>query len=247
METPLLSKRQFNKIRKFFPDKNNRPRIDDLLVISGIIFVIQNGLKWRQLPEFYGKWKTVYSRFRRWSKAGIFNKIFHAMAAKQGKSNDGMLDSTAVKAHRTAASMASGPREIGRSRGGLNTKIHLLCNIKAKPLDFIITGANIHDILPAPDFIKRNYYRLKTFMGDKAFDADYFRDLLAEYRITACIPPKSNRKQNIEYDRSLYKKRHVVENMFARLKDWRGIAMRYARCAHIFHSFICIALIILFF
>jgi hypothetical protein len=66
-------------------------------------------------------------------------------------------------------------------------------------------------------------------------------------RITPCIPPKKNRKEDIAYDKELYKQRHRIENMFGKLKDWRRIAMRYDRCAHTFFSAICIACSVIFY
>jgi transposase len=65
--------------------------------------------------------------------------------------------------------------------------------------------------------------------------------------IAPCIPPKKNRKVQVEYDRELYKQRHKVENRFGRLKDWRRIAMRYGRCAHTFFSAILIAATVIFY
>jgi transposase len=81
----------------------------------------------------------------------------------------------------------------------------------------------------------------KVMIADRGYDADWFRQALKDKNITPCIPPKKNRRQQILYDTELYKKRHKVENMFAKLKDWRRIATRYDRCAHTFFSAICIA------
>jgi transposase len=86
----------------------------------------------------------------------------------------------------------------------------------------------------------------KELLGDKGYDADWFRQALAERGITACIPSKSNRKAPIEHDRILYRQRHKIENMFGRLKDWRRIHTRYDRCAHTFMSAICIAATVIF-
>jgi transposase len=83
-------------------------------------------------------------------------------------------------------------------------------------------------------------------LGDKGYDADWFRMALAERGIAACIPSKSNRKKPIEHDRVLYRQRHKIENMFGRLKDWRRIHTRYDRCAHTFMSAICIAAAVIF-
>jgi transposase len=88
--------------------------------------------------------------------------------------------------------------------------------------------------------------KAKELLGDKGNDADWFRQALAERDITACIPSKSNRKKPIDHDRTLYRQRHTVENMFCRLKDWRRIHTRNDRCAHTFMSAICIAAIVIF-
>ena len=88
--------------------------------------------------------------------------------------------------------------------------------------------------------------RAKELIGDKGYDAGWFRAALAERGIAACIPSKSNRKTPIHHDRSLYRQRHKIENMFGKLKDWRRIHTRYDRCAHTFMSAICIAATFIF-
>ena len=87
----------------------------------------------------------------------------------------------------------------------------------------------------------------KHLLADRGYDADWFRDALKDKGIEPCIPPKKNRKIQIEYDKTLYRQRHKVENMFGKLKDWRRIATRYDRCAHTFFSAICIAAIVIFY
>ena len=87
----------------------------------------------------------------------------------------------------------------------------------------------------------------ETLIGDRGYDSNGLRDALGERGIKPCIPPTKNRKEAIDYDKALYKQRHKIENMFAKLKDWRRIAMRYDRCAHTFFSAICIAAAVLFY
>jgi transposase len=86
----------------------------------------------------------------------------------------------------------------------------------------------------------------KSLLGDKGYDADWLRQALIERGIAPCIPPKSNRKSPMAFDRELYRVRHRIENMFAKLKDWRRIHTRYDRCAHTFMSAICIAATVIF-
>lgn len=84
-------------------------------------------------------------------------------------------------------------------------------------------------------------------IGDRGYNSNRIRLLLAERNITACIPPKKNRKSKLPYNWHLYKKRHLIENMFAKLKDWRRVATRYDRCAHTFMSAIHIAATFIFY
>jgi transposase len=86
----------------------------------------------------------------------------------------------------------------------------------------------------------------KTLLGDKGYDADWFREALTTRGITPCIPPKPNRKTIIPFDKTLYRLRHKIENMFGKLKDWRRIHTRYDRCAHTFMSAIAIAATVIF-
>jgi len=88
--------------------------------------------------------------------------------------------------------------------------------------------------------------RAKALLGDRGYDADWFREALADRNITACIPSKRNRKVPIPHDIVLYRQRHKIENMFGRPKDWRRIHTRYDRCAHTFMSAICIAATVVF-
>ena len=100
-----LSEAQMRRIEPYFPLSHGVPRVDDRRIISGIIFVIRNGLRWRDAPAAYGPPKTIYSRFIRWSRMGVFDRIFAALAAEAGPPERLMIDSTHLKAHRTAASL----------------------------------------------------------------------------------------------------------------------------------------------
>jgi transposase len=86
----------------------------------------------------------------------------------------------------------------------------------------------------------------KELIADRGYDSNAFRQALAERNIAACIPPKKNRKQPIAYDKTLYRQRHLIENAFGRLKDWRRIATRYDRCASVFFGAITLAAIVIF-
>ena len=100
-----LSEQQLARIEPYFPLAHGVPRVDDRRVVSGIIFVIRNGLRWRDAPSEYGPHKTLYNRFIRWSRLGVFDKIFSALASEGGDPGTLMIDATHLKAHRTASSL----------------------------------------------------------------------------------------------------------------------------------------------
>ena len=101
-----LTEEQFARIKPYLPtDTRGVPRVDDRRVISGIIHVIRNGLRWKDAPAAYGPHKTLYNRFRRWAEKGVFHRIFAELAGMHAHDGTVILDSTHIKAHRTAASL----------------------------------------------------------------------------------------------------------------------------------------------
>ena len=95
------------KLAPFFPKSHGKPRVDDKRVLSGIIFINRNGLRWRDAPREYGPHKTLYSRWKRWSEKGIFARMMIGLAAEHGEKKTVMIDATYLKAHRTATSLAA--------------------------------------------------------------------------------------------------------------------------------------------
>jgi transposase len=127
----------------------------------------------------------------------------------------------------------------------LNSKLHAICDEHGRPLILLLSEGQMSDYKGAA-LMMDVLPEAKALLGDKGYDADWFRDALDKRGITACIPSKANRKVPIPHDTILYRQRHKIENMFGKLKDWRRIHTRYDRCAHTFMSAICIAAAIIF-
>ena len=109
-----LTEEQVERIAPFFPKERGVERADDRKVLSGIIYVIKNGLQWVDAPADYGPHKTLYNRFKRWSVKGVFERIFEELAKPQGEArNVLMIDATHLKAHRTASSLKKGATSQG--------------------------------------------------------------------------------------------------------------------------------------
>jgi transposase len=143
-------------------------RVDDRRVISGIMHMLKSGSRWRDCPEVYGPYTTVYNRFNRWSRQGIWTDIFYALTGSTGMYGSMSVDSSYVKAHRSAVRKRGAfNNAIGRSRGGQTTKIHALTDDIGRPLAFLITPGNTHDLVGARGLIGmvRNPRRL---LADRA-------------------------------------------------------------------------------
>ena len=126
----------------------------------------------------------------------------------------------------------NGAQAIGRSRGGLTTKIHALVDALGNPVDLMLTPGQAHDLACAEALIDEA--DPEALIGDKAFDADPFIDTLTERGITPVIPPKANRKTPRACDFALYCERNLIERFFNKLKHFRAIATRYDKLARNF-------------
>lgn len=127
----------------------------------------------------------------------------------------------------------------------MNSKLHAVCDSEGRPRCLFLTAGQVSDYTGAAALLA-SLPPTNVPLADKGYDADWLRGALADRKIEACIPSKSNRKTQIPHDRVLYRKRHKIENMFGKMKDWRRIHTRYDRCAHTFMSAIAIAAIVIF-
>ena len=93
------------RLEPCFHKSHGKPRVDDRPVLSGIIFVNRNGLRWRDAPRGYGPHETLYNRWKRWSDRGVFARIMAGLAAEHGEGTTAMIDATHLNAHRTASSL----------------------------------------------------------------------------------------------------------------------------------------------
>ena len=120
-----------------------------------------------------------------------------------------------------------------------------MCDRDGRPLILLLSEGQMSDYKGAALMLDA-LPRAKVLLGDKGYDANWFRDALAARGMAACIPSRANRKVTIPHDTKLYRQRHKIENMFGRIKDWRRIHTRYDRCAHTFFSAICIAAFVIY-
>ena len=151
-----------------------------------------------------------------------------------------MIDSTPIKAHRSAAEKGGAKTGDWPSRGGRNTKIHARADAKGRLLAILLTGGEAHDC-PVAGHLVGKAKPSKHMLGDKAYDSAELREELQERGTKPVIPNRSCRKQPFSFNKRLYKARWLIENAFNRLKDFRRIATRYDRLAHNYLASVCLA------
>ena len=128
----------------------------------------------------------------------------------------------------------------------MNSKLHVVCDGGGKPLMMLLTEGQMSDHKGARMML-RAFPPASVLIADKGYDSDWFREALKARGTEPCIPPTRRRKTPLNYDKALYRQRHKIENLFAKLKDWRRISTRYDRCAHTFFSALCIAAAVAFY
>lgn len=151
-------------------------------------------------------------------------------------------DGSYVRAHQHASGARIGEeRAIGKSRGGATTKIHMAADAHGNPIDFEITGGEVHDAKMAEKIIGK-IGTAENFIADKGYDSDAIRDVARQAGMIPVIPRRCNSdKPNTEFDGYLYKLRHLVENLFARLKHFRSFATRFEKLARNFKAIVYLA------
>ena len=122
----------------------------------------------------------------------------------------------------------------------------MVCDGEGRPLVMLLSEGQMSDHKGARIMLDA-LPPVAVLIGDRGYDSTEFRRSLAAKGIEPCIPSTRSRKVPLAYDKALYKQRHKIENLFAKLKDWRRIATRYDRCAHTFFSAICIAATVTFY
>ncbi|HET9629147.1 MAG TPA: IS5 family transposase [Novosphingobium sp.] len=230
------------RIAPYLPtDVRGKERVDDRRIISGIVHVLKSGCRWKDCPEEYGPPTTVYNRFTRWAERGVWEGLFRAFAQRGRSTETQMIDSTHVKAHRSASGGKGEQKQaIGRSRGGRNTKIHALSDARGRLLSVLLTGGQAHDCPPAQRLIRRTRPAAKL-LGDAAYDSAELRRWLDRRGTKPVVPNRANRLQPFRFNKTAYKQRHRIENAFCRLKDFRRVFTRYDRLARNFLASVCLA------
>lgn len=209
--------------------------------VEAILYRMRVGCPWRDLPLYFGKWNAIYKRFNCWSKNNKLINIFQNLITTPNFENE-FIDGSFIKAHQHSTGAAGKHHQhIGKSKGGNTTKIHMSVDSDGMPIKFCLSAGNVNDSTMATTIIG-NLELTKYVVADKGYDSEALREYIYELGAIPVIPRKINSKiGNDNMDWKLYKLRHKVENIFARLKHFRAVATRYDKLAANYASMVALA------
>jgi len=221
-------------LKEFKIHFSNRIRI----FMEAVFWKLRTGAPWRDLPTEFGSYSTIFNKFNRWSKIGIWHKLFLKMRGELDNEWN-FIDSTIVKAHQHSVNSSDKKIEcIGKAVCGNSSKIHMIADSHGNPIEFILSEGQVHDSRIGNQLIEIS--NAENLIADRAYSNKKIREKLLDKKIQAIIPKKKNSidKSNEGFDKHLYKIRHLIENLFSRLKQFRSIATRYDKSKNNFASMI---------
>ncbi|MEU8735695.1 IS5 family transposase [Streptomyces tendae] len=301
-----LTNAEWDRLESFLPRGGTRGGrwSDHRRVINGVLYRVRTGVQWRDLPERFGPWETVYKRHRRWSADGTWKMLLTKIQAAEDAAGrvgwDVSVDSTAVRAHQHAAGARHAPPPappqrggphgdkpgrsgaaetgrpaggggrlgecLGRSRGGLTTKVHLAADGQCRPLALLLTPGHYGDgpqlepvlrriVVPRLG-VGRPRSRPDHVLADKAYTSRHNRRYLRRRGIAHTIPERRDQRRHrlnrgsrggrpAGFNSEHYKKRNTVERAINRLKGFRAVATRYEKRAYTYLGTVTLAALII--
>ena len=210
-------------------------------MLNGMLWIVRSGAQWRELPEAYGPWQSIYARFAKWRDDGTLEAVFHTLPVDADMENLSM-DSTCVEVHESAnGGGKTADKAVGRTKGGWNTKLHAVVDGLGNPVEFLLSAGNDHDSVHAVELLKKVRISGSAVLADRAYGARTIREYISDHGASYVIPPKSNVSVPWPVDWSLYKERHLVECFFQKIKWFRRIATRYDKSDASFLAFVYLA------
>jgi transposase len=194
-----LNDHEWAAIKPMLPNKpRGVPRVNDRRVLNGIFWILRSGAPWRDLPDNFGPYTTCYNRFVRWRRAGVWAKIMSALAGAHDAAVQ-MIDTSIVRVHQHGACITRNRRQsMGRSRGGLTSKIHAVVDTNGLPVRLALTAGEAHDNWLAGKLLSR----LKSgtmLLADRGYDADWISGVVW----CGCVPRKPQKTGVLPKDHRL--------------------------------------------
>ena len=257
-----LTDTQWERLPPLLPPQKSptgRPAVNHRRILHGMLWIRRTGAPWRDVPERYGGWSSIASRFSRWRKAGIGARLLAAVQPQADAAGHRdwaihSVDGPIVRAHPHAAgahTKSPAAEALGRSQGGFSTKVHIRAEGGGTVMTLVLTPGQRHEAiaceaLMADGVVKRGgcgrpTRRPRRVGGEKAYRSGKIRQSLRRHGSRLTIPRKQNEHRTGPFDHALYRLRERVERLINRLKHHRRLATRYEKCAVNYHAMWLIA------
>lgn len=226
-----LTEEQWLKVQKVLKVRRGpKSSRGDLNFVNTILWRLKTGAPWRDIPERFGPYQTIYNRFARWAQRGWWDQMFKAVQTVDDNDQASLLDATIVRAHQDAAGGRGGVdrNAIGRSAGGFSSKVHLLTTSAGLPVHAIVTAGQRQEATQAEALVAEAHG--KAVVADAGYDADATRDSIRARGMKPVIKGSRRRTKNKRrVNRALYSIRYRVECTFHSLKRFRAVACRFEK------------------
>ena len=236
-----MTDNQWERLEPLLPPQKpqrGRPNADHRRIINAILWIDRTASPWRDLPEKYGPWRTVASRFYRWQKAEVWDQVLKALQSHKDAEGEldwevHYLDSTIVRAHQLASGAKGGDQKeqaLGYSQGGFSTKVHIRSERRGKPMVFYLSEGQRNEMvgfwaLMESGEVKRvgrgGRPRLRPrriSAPTRATPRGVLRRYLRRLGIRMTIPRRTNEHRGGPFDREIYRTRNLIERLINRLK-----------------------------
>ena len=242
MPRTMLKNEHWTRLRPILLELNIYDKGNLRLTIEGILYHMRTGCPWRDLPAYFGKPNTVYKAYQRWFRSNKFIGLF-ALVIREPDLEWVFIDGTHIKAHQHSSGRHEAAQAISKSVAGRATKVHLAVDAHGNPITFILSDGTTHDVKVAPDLVdKVNLSNTEVLCADKGYDSDALRAHIEQAGTRDNIPRKRNTKSSNDHmDWDLYKARHLVENAFAKLKQYRAVATRFDKLKQSYENTVALA------
>ncbi|HAT6978979.1 TPA: IS5 family transposase [Legionella pneumophila] len=237
----MLSDELWSKLKEIMLQHQIYNKSNLRMMVEAMLYRMRVGCPWRDLPVEFGFWYSICQQFNRWSSKDKLMKIFKDLVQEPDLEWK-FIDSSILRAHQhSSGAVGEENQAIGKSVGGNTTKIHMTVDAFGFPIEFLLTGGEVHDAKAAPALIEK-LPKADYTIADKGHDSEEIRDHIRRKSSNLIIPGKKNSKTGSpDIDWGLYKYRHLVENIFARLKHFRAIATRYDKLKRNYASMLAMA------
>ena len=242
MPSTMLKDEHWTRLRPILLALNIYDKENLRQTVEGVLYCMRVGCSCRDLPSYFGKPNTVYKACQCWFRSNKLIALF-TLLIKDSDLEWIFIDGTHIKAHQHSSGGNERLQGISKSVAGRATKIHLAVDSHGNPSTFVLSDGTTHNVKVAPDLIDQiDLSTTEIVCADKGYDSDALREHIKQAGTRDNIPRKRNTKSSNDHmDWHLYKICHLVENAFAKLKNYRAVATRFDKLKQSYENTVALA------